>query len=560
MHRFARLFEQLSLSPDAPTQTRLLIDYLRAVPEADAAWAVALLAGATPGVRLPQRALRNSALLACGLPEWLFDACLAASGDLADTIAQVIPAHPPAAHPNNEPLAHWIVHRMLPMRDLPADALSQVATHWWPLLATPARYLLAKLLSPGWRPPVPPQVLQAALAQHASLDTRTVAQRMCDFMAAPITTRQTAYRALIAAAATPQANLGPASPSAYPFTHAPLIEAPPDDLAQAPQNWWVFWRYEGIPAQLVKRDGRAFLWLADDRLVNDHVPEVIAAAEALPDGTVLEGQLLTWQPGAHRPEGIQGLAARLKRRPAGRTTATRHPNRFLVHDLLEHQAQDLRKQPFERRWQTLGQHLPADTPALALAQRLPAPDAMTLAQLHRASRAEGAHGLVLRRRSGTPWIWPASPLVVLATLIYAQTGGAMRSGYTHYSFATWNRAPANAEEVARALQAPGNGPSPDEAALHLVTVAKVAAEDTGTWQAMLTQCVQKTLTVRNGPVHTVRPEQVFELHVGSISPSARHKCGLRLQEVRVHRTRSDKALQDADSLAVLRAMLDGPGP
>lgn len=185
---------------------------------------------------------------------------------------------------------------------------------------------------------------------------------------------------------------------------------------------------------------------------------------------------------------------------------------------------------------------------------------MTLVQLHRASRAEGAHGLVLRHRRGTPWIWPASPLVVLATLIYAQTGGAMRSGYTHYSFATWNRAPANAEEVARALQAPSNEPSPDEAALHLVTVAKVAAEDTGTWQAMLTQCVQKTLTVRNGPVHTVRPEQVFELHVGSISPSARHKCGLHLQEVRVHRTRSDKALQDADSLAVLRAMLDGPGP
>lgn len=563
MHRFARLFEQLTYSTDATTQVALLLDYLRDTPAPDAAWAVTLLAGASPGLRLPPHALRASARLASGLPDWLFDACLAASGDLSDTLAQVIPI---PHTPDPAPLAEWVEQRLQPLNGQPNDTLTHAAAQWWTQLSPPARYVLAKLLSAGWHSPVPLQVLQAALARHAQLEPRAIAQRLHHFLTAPDTPRRTAYQTLIAS--DPSLDTPPAP--AYPFARHSLTPTLPDDVRNNTAAWWVFWHHEGLPAQLVKRQGSTCLWLADDRLVNDHIPEVIDAAHNLPDGTVLEGQLLICPFGSTRPDTAQGLAARLKHRPANRATASRHPVRFIAQDLLEDLGLDLRTRPFSQRRQALAARLPTDLPALAMAPRLPAPDETALARLQREARREGARGLMLRHPDGRPapaeaapitgWMWPTPPLSVLAVLVYAQTGGGMTHGYAHYSFAVWNRSPTDGHEVAQALRTHHSGTPPSTTDLHLVTVAKVAAADTGPWHATLTQCVQNTFTSRHGPVHTVHPEHLFELHVGALSLSARHKCGLHLQAVRVHRARSDNALHDADTLASLQAMLDGPGP
>lgn len=563
MHRFARLFEQLTHSTDATTQVALLLEYLRDTPAPDAAWAVTLLAGGAPGLRLPPRALRASACLASGLPDWLFDTCLAASGDLSDTLAQVVPI--PQA-PDPAPLAEWVEQRLQPLRGQPTDTLIRTAAQWWAQLSPPARYVLAKLLSSGWRSPVSPQVLQAVLAHHAQLDPQAIAPRLHHFMAVTDVPRSAAYQTLIAA--TPNPQTPPAH--AYPFTRSYLTSTLPDDVSNGTAGWWIFWHHDGLPAQLVKRQGSTFLWLADDRLVNDHVPEVIDAANTLPDGTVLEGQLLIWPSGAPRPEAGQGLAARLKHRPASRATASRHPVRFVAQDLLEDRGIDLRTRPFWQRRQTLATRVPSNLAALAIAPRLPAPDDAALAHLQRNARREGALGLMLRHPDGQPtaaeaslaacWVWPTPPLSILAVLVYAQTGAGMTRGYAHYSFAVWNRSPADGEEVAQALHALQNGMPPSPTDLHLVTVAKVSAEDTGSWHATLTQCVQSTFASRHGPIHTVNPEHLYELHVGALSRSARHKCGLHLQAVRVHRTRSEKALHEADTLAELQTMLDGPGP
>lgn len=563
MHRFARLFEQLTHGTDAATQVALLLDYLRDTPAPDAAWAVTLLAGASPGLRLPPQALRASARQASGLPDWLFDTCLAASGDLSDTLAQVIPI-PPA--PDPAPLAEWVEQRLHPLRGQPTDTLIHTAAQWWTQLSPPARYVLAKLLSAGWRSPVSPQVLQAALAHHAQRDPRTIAQRLSHFLTAPDITRHTAYQTLI----TPDPRLDTPPAHVYPFALHGLTSTLPDDVLNGTAAWWIFWHHDGLPAQLVKRQGSTCLWLADDRLVNDHIPEVIDAARPLPDGTVLEGQLLIWPSGATRPDPARGLAARLKHRPAGRATASRHPVRFIAQDLLEDLGIDLRTRPFSQRRQALAARVPTDLTALAIAPRLPAPDEAALARLQRDARREGALGLVLRHPDGRPtaaeaspvpcWVWPTPALSVLAVLVYAQTGGGMTHGYAHYSFAVWNRSPTDGDEVVQALRTLQSGTPPSTADLHLVTVAKVSADDTGPWHAALTQCVQSTVTSRQGPVHTVHPGHLVELHVGGLSQSARHKCGLHLQAVRVHRTRSDKALHDADTLAVLQAMLDGPGP
>lgn len=566
MQRFARLFEQLTQDDDVRTQATLLHQYLHEASEKDAAWAVTLLAahsGHPTGLRLTPRALRASAREASGWPEWLFDACLEASGDLADTVAQAIP-HPLTPDPGS--LTDWMEQRLLPLSDRPVTALAAATTRWWPVLAPSARRLLAKLLGAAWRSPVSPQVLQTALARHAGLDTRQVAQRLGRFVASPHDARHRAYQALIARS-TPES----APRRTHRFTASRSAATLPDEVQHEPGRWWVSWQYEGVPAQLIRHNGQSFLWLADDRLVNDHLPEVLADATAVPDNTVIEGQLLVWPHGAPKPDADpRALAQRLNPRPASLANRLRAPVRFVAYDLLEDQGVDLSHEPLRHRQQLLAQRLSVARPALTVAARLHATDTEALLALHRSTRQQHAIGLWLRHEAhrhgdahtpcDTPWCWPATPLSIHAVLVYAQTGGGMTRGYAHYSFAVWSREPQHSDEVAQTLHRLHNRQPGPPNALSLITVAKVSKHDAGAWHAKLTQCVQEALTVRQGPIHTVHPQHIVELHVGAMAPSTRHHCGLNLQDVRVHRIQPEKTLHDVDNLAVLRAMLDGPPP
>src|SRR5690606_249215 len=127
MQAFARLFAELDATTSSKAKRAAMVAYFRSAPPEDAAWAVYFLAGGKPRQLVPTRVLRDVALRLSGLPEWLFDECYHAVGDLAETIAYL--TGPPgdeavratsgaadAAGPPEQPgLARWLEDRLLPL-------------------------------------------------------------------------------------------------------------------------------------------------------------------------------------------------------------------------------------------------------------------------------------------------------------------------------------------------------------------------------------------------------------------------------------------------------------
>jgi len=570
MRRFAALYAALDASALAEAKLSALSAYLGDAPAADAAWAVFLLAGGRAPLSLPAALLRATASQVAGLPDWLLDLSVRTVGDLAETIAHLLP---PPSHPSDLGLAEWMEQRLPPLRGA-APALQIAALcGWCDELATQQRFLLLRLLgggnaggAVGSRVGVDQLLVQRALAEHAGLQAQWVAQRMVGYTGA----RSRPSAAALAALLLPGAGEASRRGQPYPFFFAHPLQVDALSLAQQlgpAAAWLAEWQFDGLRAQVVKRDGAVWIWSVDGALVSERFPEVVAAAQPLPDGTVLDGELLVWLPGADRPSAINLLQQRLKRKTLPRRLLAELPVVFMAGDLLESCGRDCRGQPQHSRRSQL-QTLRVGAP-IQISPLLAAPPAAgawpMLAELRRRSRAQGAAGLLLKHRDaayglgrdqaqGLWWQWRAEPLTVHAVLIYAQAGADQRAGAsTDCSFAVWSRPPHDAAEAAAVVQAIGERRPPEAGALQLVLVAKSAVGLGDDEHALVAKVIRATTVEKFGPVRSLLPTLVFELGFEAISRSARHKSGITLHAPRMLGLRSDKPLHEADSLSALQA-------
>ncbi|OYU92970.1 MAG: ATP-dependent DNA ligase, partial [Burkholderiales bacterium PBB5] len=556
-----------------------LVAYLAQAPAADAAWAVYLLAGGRPRQTVPTALLRATATVLSGLPEWLFEASYQAVGDLAETIAQVLP--PPQRH-SDLGLAQWMTERLLPLRGAEPAVVAQALAGWWDELPATQRFLLVKLIGGGFRVGVSRLLVQRALARHAGLDPQLVAQRMMGYTDARALPSAAQLQALLA----PQADGAARGGQPYPFFLAHALPADGGPLAQRlgpAEHWLAEWKYDGIRAQLVKRDGQAWLWSRGEELVSERFPEVLALAGALPDGTVLDGELLVWPAGAPVPAPFNLLQQRITRKTLSRKLLAEVPVVFMAYDLLEQQGQDCRNQPQHARRTALQAVLAAgpfavspllDAPSGEASEASEASDAgwAALAAQRQHSRARGVEGLMLKHRDaaygsgrtkadGVWWKWKVDALTVDGVLIYAQAGHGRRSGvYTDYSFAVWNRPPASADEAAAVVAAIAERRPADPDGLQLVAFAKAYSGLTDAEFAQVDRVIRATTLEKFGPVRSVRPTLVFELGFEGLARSSRHKSGIALRFPRMLRIRHDKPLHEADSLDQLTSLLDPLAP
>ena len=147
-----KAFTDLYLALDASTSTldklHALKRHLAVVAPRDAAWASYLLAGGRPRRAVPSAELRALACEAAGLPDWLFEAGYAATGDLAEAIAYVLPA-PTATHGGS--LADWMEERIAPLRALDPLTRAAAVRDAWAGLTPEARFLYVKLVGGGFR-------------------------------------------------------------------------------------------------------------------------------------------------------------------------------------------------------------------------------------------------------------------------------------------------------------------------------------------------------------------------------------------------------------------------
>ena len=568
MRHFAALFQALDASTATNAKVAALADYFRAAPPADAAWAVYFLCGGKPRQVLPMALLRQLACQRAGIDDWLFEACYQAVGDLAETIAHVLPA--PAAC-SDHGLAHWVEERLLPLRGLaPEEQLARVGAAF-DELDTAGRFLLVKLIGGGFRVGVSKLLVQRALADVAGLDPKLLAQRLMGYTDGRTTAGATPSAARYLQLLAPDTGTGPDAGQPYPFFLAHALQAEPATLGD-PAGWLVEWKYDGIRAQLVKRAGQVWIWSRGEELVSDRFPEIVALAQALPDGTVLDGEVLVWPDADAPPRPFQLLQQRIARKTLTKKILAEVPVVFVAYDLLEDGGVDQRAQPQHLRRARLQQRLAGS--ALRLSPLVQAPDWPAYAALRATARARGVEGFMLKQQGaaygsgrtksdGTWWKWKIEPLTVDAVLVYAQAGhGRRASVYTDYTFAVWNRAPADAAEAQAVLEAIARrepAPPRDAPALQLVPFAKAYSGLTDAEFAAVDKVIRAHTLEKFGPVRSVRPTLVFELGFEGVQASPRHKSGIAVRFPRMLRIRHDKPLHEADTLLTLRALMGQGG-
>jgi len=583
MKRFSRLFAELDRSTATLAKVDALKRYFAAAEPRDAAWAVYFLAGGKPRQVVPNGVLWATACRRAGIDDWLFDACYQAVGDFAETVAHVLP---PATQTSDVGLAEWVEERLLPLRGLaPEEQAARVAA-CWDELDTAGRFLFNKLIGGGFRVGVSKLLVQRALAEGAGIDAKLVAQRMMGYTDGRSTPSASRFAQLTASADVGPLDIG----QPYPFFLAHQLELPESEFAArlaTPADWIVEWKYDGIRAQVIKRAGQVWIWSRGEELVTERFPEIVALASTLPNGTVLDGEIVVWKDGRVAPFNL--LQQRIGRKVLTKKVLADAPVGFIAYDLLEWQGDDLRERPQHERRALLEVAL---TPAIPEADGFGAAatrgaadadrplrvspvetraDWAELAELRRESRARGVEGFMLKHRdarygtgrrkqddlpAGTWWKWKIDPLSVDCVLVYAQAGhGRRASVYTDYTFAVWNRRPEGAAEAEAAIESAARREAPLDGALQLVPFAKAYSGLTDEEFKVVDRIIRQTTLEKFGPVRSVRPSLVFELGFEGINRSARHRSGIAVRFPRMLRIRDDKPLHEADTMAELEALL-----
>jgi DNA ligase-1 len=558
MKAFAALYARVDGTTSTNAKVAAIAEYLDAAPAADAAWALFFLTGRRLTRLLPARLLHEWTIELSGLPEWLVRESYSATGDFAETVALLLdrrlaPLSPEAIHrvtrptgmrlPFDDPapavvgvedagLATWIEERILPLRQMSDDDRRTHVFVWWSRLDRWQLFVLNKLLTGEFRVGVSHTLVVRAIAQRAGLPTTVVEHRLMGNWEPSAA----AFAALIASEG---AHDEPSRP--YPFCLASPLEAPVSDLGHR-SDWLVEWKWDGIRAQLIQRNGQVFLWSRGEELMTDRFPEVVRAAGALPAGSVLDGELLAFAEG--RPRPFADLQQRIGRQRRVQEVAADIPVVFVAYDLLESAGEDVRSKPLRDRRTLLAAilgGLPQDAvPWLRLSEELANATWEELGRLRAESRGRGVEGLMLKRwlsayhtgrRRGDWWKWKIEPHTIDAVLIYAQPGSGRRATlFTDYTFGLWDQG-------------------------ELVPVAKAYSGLTDLEIDELDKWVRRHTIERFGPVSAVEPVHVFELGFERIAASTRHRSGVAVRFPRMLRWRRDKTAREADTLEALRALL-----
>lgn len=527
MKRFCDLFTALDQTNSTLKKVDALAGYFDGAAEADKLWTIAILSSRRPRRSVTTKELRSWAAELGGIPDWLFEESYSVVGDLAECIALVLP------EPNfssDKTLTHWI-HEIRDLKGLEdTDKKTRVKAAWNELGRT-ERFIFNKLITGGFRMGVSQKLMTRALSRHSGIEEDALAYRlMGDWTPDTIS-----YHDLLHAEDDAAMNSRP-----YPFYLAYPLEGEPEDLAD-PADWMIERKWDGIRGQVIARDGAVHVWSRGEELITDKFPEFHSLASMLPNGTVLDGEILPWRGGEPLPFAI--LQTRIGRKKVTKSVLEKAPVILMAYDLLEAGGGDIRGLALDERRMAL-EELIASVGTNTILKLSPVLDGLTWGQL-REERAQSrklkSEGLMLKRRDsqygvgrkkGAWWKWKVDPLTIDAVMIYAMRGHGRRANlYTDYTFGVWQ-----GEELV-----------PFTKAYSGLTDAEIRQVD---------HWVKRNTIDRYGPVRSVKPEQVMEIAFEGIQKSSRHKSGIALRFPRIHRWRQDKPPEEANSLADLKSMLD----
>ncbi|MCE2982962.1 MAG: ATP-dependent DNA ligase [Parachlamydia sp.] len=518
MEKFAKLFQDLEQTKSTKDKVQKMSLYFQTTPSKDAAWALFFLCGNRIKRLITGRMLFDWCMEALSIPSWLMLESYSAVGDTAETIALLLQSRSQNSPPSPLPLSDWMEKRILPLHGRPSDWMKETIFSFWDELDTKGIFLLNKILSGTLRIGVSQLLTIQALSHAFSISKEVLAQKLMGNWEPSALFFESLKESIELSG-----HLNP-----YPFYLASPLEGDLNELGET-NEWSAEWKWDGIRAQGIQRGRKTAIWSRGNELITHQFPEIEQALARLPDGTVLDGEILAFQEG--RPLPFGELQKRLGRKKVSSTMTKQVPIVFMIYDILENDGKDIRKLPFLERRALIEKAFPIER--IHISPTVSFSTWEELQQIKEEAKSNGAEGLVLKkknsaygvgRRRGSWWKYKIEPKTIDAILMYAQTGQGWRANlYTDYTFGVWH----------------------DQ---EIVPIAKAYSGLKQEEIDELDKWIRKNTVEKFGPVRRVKPEQVFEIAFEGIQASKRHKSGVAVRFPRIQRWRKDKPPEECDSL------------
>ncbi len=436
MRDFANLYKSLDETNKTNEKVAAMRDFFREAAPEDAAWALYFLTGRRPKRPVNTTKLQMWAAAAANIPPWLFYECYEATGDLAEAITKVLPDE---GGSNDAPLSVWMSDRFFPLAGLSEDEQKRSILGAWAELDAGERFVFNKLITGSFRVGVSQDLVVRAVSQASGIPPAVIAHRLTGSWYPD----EQFFTQLLH---IDEADADASKP--YPFCLAHPLEAPLETLGQ-PSEWLIEWKWDGIRAQVIRRESQVFIWSRGEDLITGRFPEIALAAQNLPEGTVLDGEVMAWIAG--RPLPFLELQKRIGRKTIGKKLLADVPVVLVAYDLLELDSHDWREHALVERRAALEELVGAehqDSKTIKLSLEVPGETWEELRETRKQSRSLNVEGFMLKRwdspylagrKRGSWWKWKIDPLTVDAVLIYAQRGSGKRASlYTDYTFGVWD--------------------------------------------------------------------------------------------------------------------------
>jgi len=560
MSGFAQLIKTLDSTNKTNVKVQALTDYFTAANDNDKVWTIAILSHRRPPRPVNTTLLREWASELANIPLWLFEESYHIVGDLAETIALVIPSN----HTSTQKSLTEFLEEMIALKKKTDEEKRAYLYANWQVLDYYERFVFTKLITGGFRIGVSQKLMTRALSKATEIDEDILAYKLMGNW----DPNSISFQELVL-----EENESDYLSKPYPFYLAYAIEGEAEDLGDVTE-WSVEHKWDGIRSQVILRNDELFVWSRGEELVTDKYPEFETFIGIIPNGTVIDGEILPY------PDGQIGtfndLQTRIGRKTVSKALLKKVPVILKAYDLLEWHGEDIRKKPFEDRRKlleslyhrvvspalnhqklensatsaTLSEQetekmAPISDLPLHLSETMQFDSWQKVAEERDRSREVRSEGLMLKRKDsaylvgrkkGDWWKWKVDPLTIDAVLTYAMRGHGRRSNlFTDYTFGLWNEN--------------------DDGEKELVTFAKAYSGLTDAEFRKVDNWIKKNTLERFGPVRSVTPYHVFEIAFEGIALSKRHKSGVATRFPRILRWRQDKKIEEANSISDLKSMI-----
>jgi DNA ligase 1 len=528
MKNFTQLFTALDQTTKTLSKIEALVSYFSKVTDEDKLWAIALLSHRRPKRTVNATYLATWASEVSSLPGWLFNESHSVVGDLAETITLMLP---PPNNSSDFSLRYWIDF-IQGLEALPVEEKREKILWAWDRLDEMERFVFNKLITGAFRIGVSQSLMVKALAKHTGVRENILAHKLMGNWSPAYGN----FKELILT--EDQVDIS----RPYPFYLAYALEDEVEGLG-SPEEWYAERKWDGIRGQIIVRDRQLFVWSRGEELVTDKYPEYSVMLDILPDGTVIDGEIMPFRDG--KPLTFNHLQTRIGRKVLSTKLLKDVPVAFIAYDVLEYHSEDIRHKPMKERREILEQLCAVESSVLRLSQLVPYTTWDELRYERSRSRDFLSEGIMLKRKSseyrdgrrrGDWWKWKIDPFTVDAVMIYAMGGHGRRANlFTDYTFAVWD-----------------NG--------QLVPFTKAYSGLTDEEIREVDRWVKQNTLEKFGPVRSVRPLLVFEIAFEGIARSTRHKSGIALRFPRIKRWRKDKKVDEANTLTDLMQLLRSIDP